>query len=440
MYTLSLEIINKCNLNCTYCYLGEKKNTYMSLETAQKVIDIAVHEANKQHDRTLMVYFIGGEPLMAFNLIKDAVDYTKKKCQETNLICKFSTTINGTLVTDEIIDFFVENTFEVKVSLDGPEYVQNLNRRDYAGNGSFEKIMKNLPLLRKYEQETGNQISVASVVTSNNYQYYAESFQFLLDLGIKKLESGIDYYCSWSDEQIQGLREQMPDTHNARRKYKDGKGSFEQIISALELLNNKSADIHTVIRINVDKNNLDEVSLLLEYLGSNGKGLTNCNVDFGIVRGSTQACSAYSGNCLSESIVGEVLSKLWSKAEMEGFTLYTKPFHRWIYCGLYADSQFTVTPNGELYKCWEHAGDEQHLMGNINENGNIDNIKYSFYDWMSHNPLENEECKECVYLPACGGGCGVVSYNETNSYHSKGCFKVKGVLEKQVLRYFKGKI
>lgn len=64
MYTLSLEIINKCNLNCTYCYLGEKKNTYMSLETAQKAIDIAVHEANKQHDRTLMVYFIGGEPLI----------------------------------------------------------------------------------------------------------------------------------------------------------------------------------------------------------------------------------------------------------------------------------------------------------------------------------------------------------------------------------------
>lgn len=219
MYTLSLEIINKCNLNCTYCYLGEKKNTYMSFETAQKIIDIAVHEANKQHDRTLMVYFIGGEPLMAFNLMKDAVDYTKKKCQETNLICKFSTTINGTLVTDEVIDFFVENTFEVKVSLDGPEYVQNLNRRDYAGNGSFEKIMKNLPLLRKYEQETGNQISVASVVTSNNYQYYAESFQFLLDLGIKKLESGIDYYCSWSDEQLQRLREQIEKVFGLYKAY-----------------------------------------------------------------------------------------------------------------------------------------------------------------------------------------------------------------------------
>lgn len=203
-----------------YLLLSGREEKYIhEFRNGSKVIDIAVHEANKQHDRTLMVYFIGGEPLMAFNLMKDAIDYAKKKCQETNLICKFSTTINGTLVTDEVIDFFVENTFEVKVSLDGPEYVQNLNRRDYAGNGSFENIIKNLPLLRKYEQETGNQISVASVVTSNNYQYYAESFQFLLDLGIKKLESGIDYYCSWSDEQIQGLRKQIEKVFGLYKAY-----------------------------------------------------------------------------------------------------------------------------------------------------------------------------------------------------------------------------
>lgn len=69
MYTLSLEVINKCNLNCSYCYLGEKKNTYMSIETAKKAINIAVHEAKKQYDRTLTVYFIGGEPLMAYDTV-----------------------------------------------------------------------------------------------------------------------------------------------------------------------------------------------------------------------------------------------------------------------------------------------------------------------------------------------------------------------------------
>lgn len=97
----------------------------------------------------------------------------------------------------------VENLFEVKVSFDDSEHVLDLNRKDYLGNGSSKKIMRNFPLLRKYEQATGNQNSGASVVSSNNYEYYAESLQFLFDLGSKKLELGIDYYCTWSDEQLQ---------------------------------------------------------------------------------------------------------------------------------------------------------------------------------------------------------------------------------------------
>lgn len=209
MYTLSLEIINKCNLNCTYCYLGEKKNTYMSFETAKRAVDIAVHEAKKQYDRTLLVYFIGGEPLMAYNVIREVVEYTKLICARNSLKCQFSTTINGTLVTDEIIDFFIENRFDLKVSLDGPEKVQDLNRKDYAGNGSFKKIMEKFFLLKRYEEGSGKQISIASVITNNNYQFYAESFRYLLDLGIKKIESGIDQYCEWNMEQLSGLKSQI---------------------------------------------------------------------------------------------------------------------------------------------------------------------------------------------------------------------------------------
>ena len=85
MYTLSLEIINKCNLNCTYCYLGEKKNTYMSLETAQKAIDIAVPMKQISSMIGPLWFTLLRGTLMAFNLMKDAVGYTKKKCQETKL-------------------------------------------------------------------------------------------------------------------------------------------------------------------------------------------------------------------------------------------------------------------------------------------------------------------------------------------------------------------
>ncbi|WP_211333338.1 SPASM domain-containing protein [Keratinibaculum paraultunense] len=105
-----------------------------------------------------------------------------------------------------------------------------------------------------------------------------------------------------------------------------------------------------------------------------------------------------------------------------------------MYCGLYSNNQFTVAPNCDVYKCWEHVGQEEHLMGKIDENGNL-RVTYAYYDWMSVDPLKNAECSECVYLPVCGGGCGVVSYNETGTYHAKGCFKVKGTIEKQVLKY-----
>ena len=409
MYTLSLEIINKCNLNCTYCYLGEKKNTYMSLETAQKAIDIAVHEANKQHDRTLMVYFIGGEPLMAFNLMKDVVDYAKKKCQETNLICKFSTTINGTLVTDEVIDFFVENTFEVKVSLDGPEYVQNLNRRDYAGTGSFEKIMKNLPLLRKYEQETGNQISVASVVTSNNYQYYAESFQFLLDLGIKKLESGIDYYCSWSDEQIQGLREQI-----------------EKVFGLYKAHIQKNQE---VIFWNLWEQYLKSFLIPCPFYACKA-GLTTCYVT---TDGGIYTCAE-----LPEFKIGSVEAGLDVPRIRE--IIYLEDQEDTMCknsCGGYG-KVMAIFPEGDIYMC-QCMEQNQVRMGNILSD-EPQKILQELENLLKKDEIKRlfcaeykEICKECDYRYICGGHC--LASEEPYDYR---CIFLKAVLN-YVLFYYDSK-
>lgn len=239
------------------------------------------------------------------------------------------------------------------------------------------------------------------------------------------------YNCSMVQITLDGTKA----IHDSRRPYKNGRGSFDDIIRAIKLLSKASNRLRTVIRINVDKTNTDEAVNLLAYLGKNGEGLTMCGVDFGIVRGSTSACSAYSGNCYVDYEIGDVLDYLWRESEKQGFSMRTTPNLRWMYCGLYSDNQYTVTPDCGVYKCWEHAGMEEHLMGEIGADGSLINTTYALFDWMSKNPLEDKECKECVYLPACGGGCGVVSYNETGTYHGKGCFKVKGVLEKQIQRF-----
>lgn len=249
-------------------------------------------------------------------------------------------------------------------------------------------------------------------------------------------EEILDKLNEYNCDMIQITLDGTKTVHDSRRCYKNGKGSFDEIIKGLHVLE-KYPKIHKVIRINIDQNNVDEAHKLLKIIGKNGEKLTYCSVDFGIVRGSTEACSAYSGHCISDEELGNTLEELWKTAEDEGFYMYLRPTRKWVFCGLFCDGQYTITPDCEIYKCWEHTGEEEHLMGKIDEEGNFGDIKYAFYDWMSKNPLECKECKECVYLPSCGGGCVVVSYNETKTYHSKGCFKVKGILEKQIQRYAK---
>lgn len=51
MYSLTLEITKRCNLNCSYCYVENKEKVNMKWKTAQLAIDIAMREAIKQKDK-----------------------------------------------------------------------------------------------------------------------------------------------------------------------------------------------------------------------------------------------------------------------------------------------------------------------------------------------------------------------------------------------------
>lgn len=240
----------------------------------------------------------------------------------------------------------------------------------------------------------------------------------------------VKYGCNSIQITLDGVKE----VHDSRRITASGSGSFDETIEALKLLN-KLRMIGTVIRINVDKTNLDSTYSLLDYIGKNGLNLTRCYVDFGIVKGDTQACANYAGNCLVESEIGDVLYSLWKYAEEQGFRYNIAPARRFIYCGLYKENNYTITPNGDVYKCWEHAGEPVHRVGHIDNRGMLSYKTPVFYDWMTADPMKNDECRNCVYLPTCGGGCGVISYNETGTYHAKGCYGEKEKINRSLIMF-----
>ncbi len=53
-------------------------------------------------------------------------------------------TINGTLLTDEIIKFMKDNEVSLLISMDGPKEIHDKNRVFSNGMGSFDKIMNNI--------------------------------------------------------------------------------------------------------------------------------------------------------------------------------------------------------------------------------------------------------------------------------------------------------
>lgn len=94
---VTLMIIQECNLRCTYCY-GEggeyQDKGKMSLEIAKKSIDFLI--ANTKN-KNLLVCFLGGEPMMNFQLIQDVVTYCEEYEKKQELHFRYTITTNGTI-------------------------------------------------------------------------------------------------------------------------------------------------------------------------------------------------------------------------------------------------------------------------------------------------------------------------------------------------------
>lgn len=150
--SLILQVTQQCNLRCEYCvYSGNyfnrtHANKRMGRETAFKAIDFLF--SHSRDSRRINVGFYGGEPLLEFGLIKDCIKYAEGKSEGKKLT--FNLTSNGTLLTDEVVEFFQEHEVSVLISLDGPREMHDHHRKQ-AGNGcgSFDIIMENLEMLKK---------------------------------------------------------------------------------------------------------------------------------------------------------------------------------------------------------------------------------------------------------------------------------------------------
>jgi uncharacterized protein len=175
-----------CNLNCSYCFASQGKyhgeRALMSFETGKRALDFLVEHSGSR--KNLEVDFFGGEPLMNFQVVKDLVAYARSIEPATGKHFRFTLTTNGMLIDDDVIEFANRECHNVVLSLDGRKEIHDRFRKDYAGNGSWEKIV---PKFQKFVAARGNKGYYMRGTFTHANPDFLKDIQTMLDLGFTEL-------------------------------------------------------------------------------------------------------------------------------------------------------------------------------------------------------------------------------------------------------------
>ncbi len=152
--TFMVNVAQRCNLTCSYCYVAEGRFDYpempiarMNRVTAEKLVGSILNQFPGFD--TYGFHFYGGEPLLNFKVIRQIVRQTESIASKTGIDTDYHITTNGTLITPEIADFMEKHRFQVYLSIDGDEKTHNEERTYKNGEGSYQEVMDALELLKQ---------------------------------------------------------------------------------------------------------------------------------------------------------------------------------------------------------------------------------------------------------------------------------------------------
>ena len=183
---LCLHVAHTCNLNCSYCFASQGKyhgeRALMSFEVGKRALDFLIENSGRRTN--LEVDFFGGEPLMNWDVVKQLVEYARTQEEPHHKKFRFTLTTNGMLIDDEVIDFANREMSNVVLSLDGRKEIHDALRVDYAGNGSYDRIVPKFQKLVK--ARGGKNYYMRGTFTHANPDFTKDLFH-MADLGFTEL-------------------------------------------------------------------------------------------------------------------------------------------------------------------------------------------------------------------------------------------------------------
>lgn len=228
-------VTKDCQLACRYCYLvGKNPNEKMTFDVAKQSIDYILENEDHPAFSTQSVVwdFIGGEPFLEIDLIDNICDYLKIRMFELHhhwfSSYRINLTTNGINYNSPKVQKFIDKNrlhLNITITIDGTKEKHDLNRIYRSGRGSYDDVVKNIPLY--LEQFPGAATKVT--ISSADIIYIKDSVLHLFTIGIHVVNINCVFENVWKEgddllfeEQLMQLADAMIDGE----LYKDNVCSF----------------------------------------------------------------------------------------------------------------------------------------------------------------------------------------------------------------------
>ncbi|WP_455719728.1 radical SAM protein [Agathobacter sp.] len=144
MLTIIVKGTNGCNLNCSYCSLGEKSDfKYINEKSLMSIMIFSCNLARYRDERQINFIFHGGEPtLVSPDVYDECISYINSRYVDLDIT--FSIQTNGFIITEEFIRMIKKHDINVGVSIDGSEEIHDFERSTINGNNTYKKITENI--------------------------------------------------------------------------------------------------------------------------------------------------------------------------------------------------------------------------------------------------------------------------------------------------------
>lgn len=173
-----VEVSTACNLRCTYCFATRPNPKIMDRSVVERIID-SLARFNGPGQETKYIWH-GGEPLLAgLPFFRHVLD-VQARLADIGYVSRNSIQSNGTLLTDEWVDFLRDNHFGVGSSLDGLKEIHDTKRIGQDGKGSYDLVMANIQRAR----ERGLTVGVICVIERDTLPHVERIYREMKGSGI----------------------------------------------------------------------------------------------------------------------------------------------------------------------------------------------------------------------------------------------------------------